>query len=95
MAVFNITTELASTTVPPTVVEIRMSNCTPVWLTTLISLLSIVSSIYGVAVAYFKYILHHSTAASFRLGLNSGHSGQMASEAASVPIQMATVVAEE
>ena len=93
-AVVNFTTTLTSITVNPTVIHVKMSTGTPAWLTTLLSLLSIISSIYGGMVAYYKYILHHSTASSFRLGLNSGRSGRLESEASSVPVHLETVSSE-
>ena len=94
LAVDNITTTLALITVKPTVIHLKVSTGTPAWLTAIVSLLSIVSSIYGGMVAYYKYILHHSTASSFRLGLNTGRSGRLESEASSVPIQLGTIPPE-
>ena len=93
-AVDNVTTTLSLVTVKPTVIHLKVSTGTPAWLTTTLSLLSIISSIYGGLVAYYKYILHHSTASSFRLGLNSGRSGRLESEASSVPVHLETISPE-
>ena len=91
-AVVNFTT--ASMTVTPTVIHVKLSTGTPAWLTTLLSLLSIISSVYASMVAYFKYGLKMSTTASFRLGLRTGRSGQMEADASSVPIHLNTVAPE-
>ena len=87
MARQNLTTTV-TTVIPTAVLTVKLSSGVPAWLTTLISLFSVLASIYAAIVSYLKFACKYSTGSSLRLGFSPGRSGQLETEAPDLPIDL-------
>ena len=82
----SVPTEQILSSSPVTVV---LKSSTPTWLTAVLSILSVLVSLYGITVSYIKYKMKYSIGRSLRLGFDCGGPFNFRPVARDAPIALA------